>query len=136
MAQEYFPLTKEEVLTRGARWRDESQDELAVYQGPKVELPDDIKDAPADLPDKILNCEKCGKPYKISPQELKLYKNLRIPLPRSCFNDRHLERISQRNPRKLFSRDCQQCGKALESTFAPDRTERIYCEECYMKEVY
>jgi CxxC-x17-CxxC domain-containing protein len=41
-----------------------------------------------------------------------------------------------RNPRKLFDRKCDKCGKDIKTTYAPDRPEIVYCEECYEKEIY
>ena len=31
---------------------------------------------------------------------------------------------------------CAKCEKEIESTYAPERPEIIYCEECYLAEVY
>ena len=28
------------------------------------------------------------------------------------------------------------CDLVIQTTYAPDRPEKIYCEECYLKEVY
>lgn len=136
IAQEYFPLTKEEATANGWKWRAEDQDQTAVYQGPQVNIPDSVKDVSADICNSVLSCEKCTKPFKIIPHELKIYKNHNLPLPRTCFNDRHESRIGRRNPRHLWKRFCAQCSKTLESTYAPDRPEKIFCEECYLKSMY
>lgn len=134
-AYEYFPLTKEEVLKRGWKWHDEEKEESA-YQGPKYEIPKNIEDVSEDIIDKILICEKTGKLYKLVPQELNLYKRHKLPLPRNCFEERHLTRIAQRNPKKLYDRKCMKCGISIETTYAPDRKETIYCEACYHAAIY
>jgi CxxC-x17-CxxC domain-containing protein len=41
-----------------------------------------------------------------------------------------------RNPRKLFDRKCDKCGIDIKTTYSPDRSEIVYCEECYNKEIY
>jgi len=41
-----------------------------------------------------------------------------------------------RNPRKLYTRNCDKCGKEIQTTYAPERPEIVYCENCYNKEVY
>jgi CxxC-x17-CxxC domain-containing protein len=41
-----------------------------------------------------------------------------------------------RNPRKLFKRTCDKCGKGIQKTYAPERPEIVYCQECYEKEIY
>jgi len=136
VAQEYFPLTKEEISKRKWNWREDTDGQTSAYQGPQCDLPIDIKDIPDDITEKILTCEKSGKPFKIIPQELALYRQHHLPLPRICFDERHVERIRRRNPRHLWGRNCMKCQKTIETTYAPDRPEIVYCEECYLKEVY
>lgn len=134
LASEYYPLTSDEVGKRGWRWYQDGQ--FHDYKGPQHEFTDNINDASEDIVKKILKCEKSGKFYKIIPQELKFYKNFGIPIPRLCPDERHKERMSLRNPRHLWARNCMQCGKGIQSTYAPDRPEKIYCEECFLKNIY
>ena len=136
VAQEYFPLTENNAKKQGFKWKTDTEAQTSAYQGPSPTLPDDIKDVPDDIVQKILMCETSGKPYKIIPQELALYRQHNLPLPRKCFDQRHVERIQRRNPRQLWKRECMKCGKELESSYAPERPEKVYCEECYLKEVY
>jgi len=134
VAQEYFPLTKSEIIEKGLKYKEEksSQD----YMGPKVEIPDDIKDVDESICQKILQCEISGKLYKITLQELKFYKKMNIPIPRKCPDQRHKERMSLRNPRKLFERKCDNCEIAISTTYAPERLEKVFCEKCYLESVY
>jgi len=136
VAQEYFPLTEGEVIKRGWKWYADTESQTSAYQGPRLSLPADIKDVPDDITEKILTCERTGKPYKIIPQELALYRQHHLPLPRVCFDERHLERIQRRNPRRLWIRNCMKCKKPIETTYEPSRPEIVYCEDCYLKEVY
>lgn len=135
LAQEYFPLTKEEVLQRGWKWFEEDEKKDS-YLGPPVNLPETIDDVQDDICNKILQCEKTGKPYKIIPQELSFYRRMKLPLPRHCPDQRHLDRLSQRQPRQLWERTCQKCSNPIRTTYAPDRPEIVYCESCYLKAVY
>jgi len=135
VAQEYFPLTKEEVIKNGYKWQDEDP-EAVGYTGPDNTIPEDINDVKDDILDKVLICERSKNPYKIMKQELELYRKHNLPLPHICFDERHLERISRRNPRLLWDRKCMKCNKDLESTFSPDKSDIIYCEECYLGEVH
>ncbi len=134
LAYEQIPLSKEEVLERGWQWRDEQ--ETMSYKGPKVVIPDHIKEVEDSIVSEILISEKSGKPYKIIPQELKFYRENNIPIPRLTPDERHWERLKKRNPRVLFDRNCEKCDKAIQTTYAPDRPEKVYCESCYLKEVY
>jgi CxxC-x17-CxxC domain-containing protein len=61
---------------------------------------------------------------------------MQIPIPHNCFDCRHKARMALRNPRRLWSRTCAKCGTAISTSYSPDRPEIVYCEECYLKEVY
>lgn len=135
VACEYMPLTKEEVLQRGWPWRDEPVPNQE-YMGPPVTLPDAIADVAETICGSILTCEASRKQYKIIPQELKFYRQLGIPLPRRAPAQRHNDRNALRNPRRLWDRECMNCKKKIQTSYAPDRPEIVYCEECYLKTVY
>jgi hypothetical protein len=134
VAQEYFPLTKEEAVKAGADWKNE--DLISRYEGQKVEIPFLIKDVKDEITKQILTCKTCGKNYKIISQELDLYRKINIGLPENCFNCRYEARRNLRNPRKLWDRNCAKCGASIKTTYAAERPEIVYCEECYLKEVY
>ncbi len=93
-----------------------------------------------EIPDDILNwaieCEVTKKPFRIIKQELDFYRKHNLPIPRKHPNQRHLERMKLRNPRRLFKRKCYKCGKEIQTTYNPERPEMVYCEECYEKEIY
>lgn len=134
VAQEYFPLDKEKIIKNGWRFKEDTKD--FAYQGPKYEIPDDIKDVPNDITGKILECEKSKKLYKITPQELSFYKRNYLPIPRLSPDERHYARMQRRNPRSLWDRKCQKCSKSIKTTYAPERPQTVYCEECFLKDVY
>lgn len=137
VANEYYPLTWEEALDRGFPWSG------YVSPVPKVEkivqasqLPDNIKDIPDAILDWAIECEVSKKPFRIIRQELKFLREHGLPLPRLHPDQRHLDRMKLRNPRELFERKCAKCAKNIQTTYSPDRLEIVYCEECYLKEVY
>lgn len=132
LAQDYFPLTKKEVLARGWRWFDavEKKDQ---YLGPKVEIPDSIDDVTDDICKKILTCTESGRQYKIIPQELKFHRQLHVPLPRTSFFTRYRKQLKMRNTRILFERVCDACGVPIQTSYAPARPEKVYCERCYQE---
>ncbi|PIZ71467.1 hypothetical protein COY07_04875 [Candidatus Peregrinibacteria bacterium CG_4_10_14_0_2_um_filter_43_11] len=134
LAYDYFPLSKEEVLERGWKWRDDMG--AKSYKGPLVEIPDLISDTSDDICDKILICEVSGKPYKIIPQEFAFYRRFSIPLPRRCPDVRYYDRLALRNPCYLWNRECAKCKKPIQTSYAPERPETVLCEECYLNEVY
>ncbi|MFA5075917.1 MAG: hypothetical protein WC480_00665 [Patescibacteria group bacterium] len=131
-AQDYYPLTKEKALKLGFRWEDDD----SKYQPASCPLPDDLNEIKNDITKEILVCTNCGKNYKIISQELEFYKTLNLPLPDQCFNCRLLVRLARKNPRVLYDHTCSKCGKMLKTTYSPNRPEKVYCEECYQKEIY
>lgn len=135
VADELFPMTKEETERRGWHWYDEAN-KTDKYLGPKTEAPEVISKTDGSICDKILICEATKRPYKVIPQELAFYRKLGIPIPRKCPDARHRERINQRNPRQLWLRKCDNCSKQIETSYAPERAEKVFCEECYLKTVY
>lgn len=135
LAQDYYPMTKTGVQKQGWQWTDEVN-ATEQYLGPQVTLPDAIGDVSDDLTKQILRCKVTGKPYKIIPQELKLCRQIGVPLPRTSFSQRHKERMALRNPRKLWNRKCMKCENEIQTTYAPERPETVYCESCYLSSVY
>jgi hypothetical protein len=133
VAQLYFPMTKEEVLAKGWKWKEKDEKE---YQPQTCEVPDRIGDVEDEICDEVLACKDCGKNYKIVPQELKFYRKKGVPVPRLCYECRHTARLKMRNPRDLWERECEKCKVELKSPYAPERPEKVYCEKCYLEEVY
>ena len=133
-AADYFPLTKEQALEQGLQWRDE--DPVVIPGAPMSAIPQTIEKVDASICEHVLTCEISKKPYKIIPQEWKFYKDMGLPLPLRCANQRHLDRLGLRNPRKLWKRACSKCGKGIETTYQPSRPEIVYCEECYLASIY
>ena len=79
---------------------------------------------------------QCTNAFKIVPAELQFYKQKNLPLPRLCPNFRHYERLKYRNPMRLYKRSCSNgCGREFQTSYAPDRPEKVYCEQCYQAEV-
>lgn len=95
-------------------------------------------------------------PYRIIPMELDFLRLEKLPLPRTCVDCRHTERIAQRSGAMLYHRQCQcagialsagiyrntsthyhgdePCQKKLETAHGPTEDKIIYCLECYYAE--
>ena len=135
IGQDNMPLTKEEAIEQGFRW----EDDIPELHGKETLKPEQILDHINDVSDSILNevlaCVSCGRNYKLIKAELEIYRKLLIPIPRKCFNCRHVERLECRGPFKIFNRTCAKCGKDIKTNFAPNRPEIVYCEQCYQQEV-
>lgn len=131
-AHEWFPKKKEEALAEGFLWRDP---DVREYREATVQLPEHIKDIPDSITKEILKCGACGKNYQIIPMELQFLRRFGLPVPRECPLCRDRARIQQLNPMDIYNRTCAKCGKAIQTSYAPNRLEIIYCEQCYQKEV-
>ena len=118
LAHEYFPLDRTEALTAGFNWND--------YEKPTVNSGGE----------NVKACELCKKPFKMVAQELKFYKKTSLPKPDLCPDCRHWKRKSRINPRKLWDRKCCKCEGDVKSTYSPERPEIVYCEPCYLAEIY
>lgn len=134
IAQEYYPLNKEAAEKIGAKWYQEEPS--SKYEGKKIKIPETINQVTEEVLKEILTCDNCNKNYKIIAQELKFYRQMGVPIPLLCFDCRHQRRLQLRNPFKLYTRNCVKCGTAMQTTYSPDLPETIYCESCYLKEVY
>lgn len=128
LAQDYYPLTKEQALSRGYAWRDSDPKTLAPAT---AVVPDAIADAGDQITHEMLACASCGKNYRIIAQELKLYRQMNLPLPTACFECRLRQTRQKRSPRKFFDRACAKCTKPIVTSFAPERPEIVYCDSCY-----
>jgi hypothetical protein len=115
VAQEYFPLTKEQVLKNGWKWKNAGETSTSHL---------------------LSICTKCGKNFKLIPQEIKFYEKNNLPEPHECNFCRYLFRSSLRNPRQLFKNNCSKCKKDIQTTYAPEKKLTIYCEDCYKKTIY
>lgn len=129
-AHEYLPLTKAQALERGYRWHEEDPRE---YQPSTYSLADSISDTNDDILQAVLSCEQTGKNFKLQRTELSLYRKLGVPVPRCCFDARHLNRLKLRNSRTLYERRCARSGVPFLTTYGPERPEEILSEEEYAK---
>ncbi len=159
IAQEHFPLAKEEALKQGYNWQDiESKHHTTTMQFSA--LSDNINGVDNSILEEIVSCEHkeqcdhgCAGAFRIIPQELQFYKRFNLALPRLCVNCRHRERLKKRNSLRIWQRQCDcdyqkyqniiqhghhpegRCPNQFETTYSTDRPEIVYCEQCYQAEV-
>ena len=199
VAEEYFPieintgLNKKDIKYIDREWNtyknlkeawERPVFKYSSYESPKPnvekiiaanKLPESIADIPDDILNWAIECEVTKKPFRIIKQELDFYRKHNLPIPRRHPDQRHLDRMKLRNPRKLYDRlcDCEKCEennkkawtfkqedfalkdpesfilrsttenessvwqrRKIKTTYAPERAEIVYCEECYNRELY
>ncbi|MEK7546690.1 MAG: hypothetical protein AAB536_00705 [Patescibacteria group bacterium] len=163
IAPEFFPMYKDEVISRGYRWNEQN---IKSYSATikAEELPDNIKDVQDNIINEIIECahkgkceESCVAAFRFVTKELEFYKKHELALPRLCWRCRDAERLKQRSPMKFWARNCSCSGNAshngeyknisehfhgsikcpnnFQTSYAPDRPEIVYCEQCYNAEV-
>jgi hypothetical protein len=145
-AQDHFPITKEKALNLGYSW----QEDIPFTTGQETiiskNIPDNITDVKDNITKEIFACEKCKRNYKVVPEELRYLREFLLPLPRKCPQCRMVERMEARLPFELWHRNCMcdkenhghagVCPNEFETSYSPDRLEKVYCESCYNKEIY
>ncbi|MBI2638631.1 hypothetical protein HYW83_03510 [Candidatus Peregrinibacteria bacterium] len=129
----FFPRTREQALAEGFIWKNE---EAHDFMPQIYKIPDSIQDVTDGILNETLACEATGKNFRIIPQEFKFYRQQNIPIPRRHPDTRYGDRLALRNPFKIFERKCERCNASVQTTYAPERTETIYCEKCYLESVY
>lgn len=131
LAQEFFPLTKEGVLQRNLKWKDPP---LKDYVSQNYRIPSDIREVSDDILKEILACSSCGKNFRIITKELKFYRKMSLAVPRKCPDCRYSERMRLRVGRKLVKSHCAKCGKRMVTSLRLLEGERVYCDDCYLRE--
>jgi hypothetical protein len=138
IANEYMPLTKDEALAQGFKWREDIPHTRGQENCNYEDLPTNPEEYSDDnLMNKIFKCESCGNNYRFISREIAFYKKMKLRIPSKCFNCRHQARMDARNPRILNMVKCVSCGKMAETTYPKEKhgRYRIYCEDCYKKEI-
>ena len=116
VAQEHWPLTRQEAEAQGYVWRESKEKNHQITLAP-ADLPDHFRDIPNEVSNEVIGCahngkcnHQCATAFKIIPQELQFYKKMELPLPRLCPNCRRAERLAQRHSLGFFYRQCGCAG--------------------------
>lgn len=136
IAMDWFPLEREQAIAAGYNWKkdDDRPDVSKII--PAEQLPESIKDIPDDILNWGITCSESGRPFKITKQELEFYRGMELPVPHLHPDIRHRNRIARRSKRKLWDDTCKKCGTKIKTTHDPEMKLTVYCEECYLGEVY
>ena len=111
VAQEYFP-------------KEMTPEKIEKSQSSTSETPD------------IHTCKTCSKKYKIIAQEKNFYKEMKIPTPEICPECRHKQRQERKASNFLWNRKCDKCLTETKTSWPPNKAQKIYCEKCYLAEMY
>ena len=138
LGYDYYPITEEEAKEKGFKWQDKTTGTYNKETVKEADMPKTIEEVTEDILKEVLVCKDCKKNFRITKGELDFYRRMNIPLPHKDFECRYKEKMSKRNPRKLWHRKCMKdgCENEFETSYSPDRPEIVYCEKCYQQEVY
>jgi hypothetical protein len=137
-AQVEFPLTEKEIKEKGWHWQGEVESGIDLTKIDSIkgeDLPDDIKDTPDNILKTAIICERTGEPFKVVPYELEFYQKMNLPLPTIHPLERIKDLFKYRRPYKLYNTNCKKCQKEIQTVHNPEKTENIWCGECYNREV-
>lgn len=118
LANEYYPLEKDQALKQGLRWKE--------------------RDVQKQLYDQTMvrRCGLCNRNFQIINQEEAFYKKMLLPSAECCPDCRHRRRFLLRRPRKLWERMCDRCKSPITAAFPLEAPETVYCEKCYGETFY
>ncbi|MEK7140253.1 MAG: hypothetical protein AAB815_00550, partial [Patescibacteria group bacterium] len=91
-AQEFQPMTKNEIEKDGYRWREHEEKNYQITIN-TIDIPDDIAEVEDTVLEDVLACEhtgscnhQCSRAFRITSGELQFYRKNNISLPTKCPN--------------------------------------------------
>lgn len=85
-------------------------------------------------------CKQCQKQFVVEDDDLEFYKKIsptfaektfEIPAPTLCPDCRMRRRLSWRNERSLYKRNCDLCNREMVTLYRKDSPFKVYCQECF-----
>ena len=79
----------------------------------------------------IKQCQNCKKEFSFDTEELDYFEKMKVPSPGYCHECRLQRKLTWRNERCLYKRNCGLCNKIVISVFSSDKPYPVYCYSCY-----
>ncbi len=79
----------------------------------------------------IKTCQNCKKDFTIESDDFSFYEKMSVPPPTFCPDCRFQRRLSFRNERNFYKRDCDMCHTSVVSRISPDKPYPMYCSNCW-----
>lgn len=137
--QKFYPINQKQAQEKGIPWYQEPESQIP--EGIRLldlsEIPSDIKNVDDSILSSAIRCEATGRIFKIVGEELKFYRHMNLPIPTKYPWQRIMERVPFEHPLGLFSFVCPSCGEKSLSIYdeVKQKQFKIFCEQCYLKEV-
>jgi len=74
-------------------------------------------------------CQNCKNDFLIEPDDFSFYEKIKVPSPTFCPECRMIRRMTWRNHRSLYKRNCYLCNKTVISMYNDEAP--VCCTECW-----
>ncbi len=131
-ANRYFPLSKEQIIRSGLRWHEK---EGSTVEGAILgtELPDGLPTTDEAL---TVRCISSHRAFKITSNEIHLYRRFCAPLPRKAYDERMEDRWRKLGGIKLHSRLCPETKQRLSTTHPPNTSYPVWERAHFEKMIF
>lgn len=79
----------------------------------------------------MTNCAQCQQAFSVPSRDQSFYQRISVPSPTKCPQCRFQLRMSFRNERFLYQRECAMCQAPILSQYSADKPYTIYCRTCW-----
>jgi len=76
-------------------------------------------------------CQNCKKDFIIELNDFSFYEKMKVPPPTFCPECRMIRRMTWRNERFLYKRECDLCKKSIISIYKKQSPFIVYCHKCF-----
>lgn len=78
-----------------------------------------------------MKCVNCKTEFEITQDDKSFYEKMGVCRPNMCPDCRSQLRLSFRNERVLYKRECDKCKKSIVSMYSPNKPFPVYCRDCF-----
>jgi hypothetical protein len=79
-------------------------------------------------------CSKCQNSFNLETDDFSFYQKMGVQVPDMCPQCRAQLRLSFRNERVFYKRDCDKCKRSVVSMYSPNKPYVVYCYDCWFAE--
>lgn len=83
-----------------------------------------------------IHCQNCQKNFSIDQDDQNFYQNMEVPPPTFCPECRLQRRLTFRNDRTLYYRNCTLCDKQVLSIYRPNGPIQVVCQKCWWSDAF
>ena len=76
-------------------------------------------------------CQNCKANFTIEPDDFLFYEKIKVPAPTFCPGCRMIRRMTWRNERSLFKRNCDYTGNSVVTMFHPEANVKVYYRDIW-----